>query len=260
MAAPGRIQIFMLIACLAPAVPATASATTANVIGSPVAGKKTVRVPVLVAKRGVSGCARVHPGTARISRARLRTPAALRPGDRIRFTKRSFRVVRRSQAPSFARISRLISTTLTAGERAGRDVAAIVALPPDAAGQRNFASAEQARALAQQLNFLDEELARLATALDAGVGAVERAFGSDGRRCKAVRRARDRRTASLRRTADGARTASKALQAGVADIDRRLSFLPPVGIALPIGTVGTLTEVIQDLLDLLSGITGGGRP
>jgi hypothetical protein len=45
----------------------------------------------------------------------------------------------------------------------------------------------------------------------------------------------------------------------VSDIDRLLTFLPPSGIELPFGTVGTVGQAIQDLLDLLSRITGGTR-
>jgi hypothetical protein len=254
-----------LVACAIVAAPASARVETVSVIGTPQAAHGATKLPVLrsTGPRGL-GCRRLRQATLVAGAAVLRRPRALRPGDRIRVRRsgarvRSLRVTRRSGAPSFARVAKLIADTRAAAERASRDVAAIAALPADAAGQRNFASAEQARALGERLNTLDEQLGRLAAGLDAAVASIDRAFGSDGRRCRALRRVRDARTKSLRETAAGARTASRGLQAGVSDIDRLLSFLPPEGVELPFGTVGTVGKLIEDLLNLLSNITGGTR-
>jgi hypothetical protein len=249
-----------LAACAILAAPA--GAETVSVVGPPQVGHGTATLPVLRASE--SGCGALRQTSIVVAARVLRRPRALRAGDRlaVRLTRtraRSLRVTRRSGAPSFARVATLFADARAAANDAGRDVAAIAALPPDAAGQRNFASAEQARALGQRLNTLDERLLSLAPALDRAVAAIERAFGPAGRRCPALRRARDRRTRTLRATAGGARRASTGIQAGVSDIDTLLTFLPPDGVELPFGTVGTVTKVIQDLLDLLSDLTGGSR-
>ena len=262
MRAAGRTLCLTLAACAILAAPASARVETVTVAGAPQAVRGAAKLPVL---RTVAGaCGRVRPATLTASSRALARPRALRPGDRVRVRLtgrrvRSARVVRRSGAPTFARIAAQIADTRAAAGSAARDVAAIAALPPDAAGQRNFASAEQARALGQRLNTLDERLATLAPALDRAAAATERAFGPAARRCTVLRRARERRARPLRATADGARAASKGIQAGVADIDGLLTFLPPEGVELPFGTVGTVGKVIQDLLDLISDLTSGNR-
>jgi hypothetical protein len=265
-----RCCVLVAVTSLAVAAPAYAAPAKAlRVIGQPAVSKKRVRVAVIRSVGPASlGCARLRTGTLAVPRSSLRSPLRLRPGDRLRARAVSrrgllvaprLRVTRRSKAPSFARLRKLVTDTRRAGRSAAAELAAIAKIPPDAAGGRNFKSADQARALATRLNLLDERLLKLAGALDRSTAAIDGAFGRDGRRCRGLRRARDRRTRSLRAAAAGARRASRAIEAGTGDIDRLLSFLPPEGGSIPIGTVGEVGPAVSGLLKLLDGILGGGR-
>jgi hypothetical protein len=117
-------------------------------------------------------------------------------------------------------------------------------------------AADEARAVRERLNLVDERLLRLVASLERAEASVQLVFGRRAGRVPRLRRLRDRATAPLRKQIDALRSASPTLQQGVFELDKRLSLLPKGPLELPIGTVGTLTQVIQDLLALLQRLSG----
>ena len=177
----------------------------------------------------------------------------LRLGDRLRVSGRRVRVLRRSSAPTFARLDTLTGEATRSATEAAAALERVAALPVNIAGTDNIVAADQAEALRERLNLLDRRLGSLASSLDQGQGGVRRAFGARANRVRSLRVLRRRALRPLEVRIEALRAASTAIESGVYELDTRLSVYPTGPVELPIGTVGTLSELIKELLELLGG-------
>lgn len=268
------------LACALLLLPTTAAqaatAVTGTVVGAPTVTAGTATVPVLVGERSRARLRVADPVVrVRVPRTggiRARTgvlrPGGLRIGDRVRAAlgrvragaaaSRVLRVGTRGGVASFDRIEAARTRAREQAARAAQEIARLdatgsgVAALPDAAPG---ALRDALLGLRRDLELLIADLRVLAAQVEAVAGRIERERPADPARRRAVARRQAPLLAGLATTREGLVTARTGLEEAVTRLDTALLDVGGTSEpALPIGTVGTVSDVVQAVLFLLSKV------
>lgn len=268
------------LACATLLLPTTAAhaATTVSgtVVGAPVVTAGTATVPVLVGERSrarlrvADPVVRVRVPRERGVRARtgVLRPGGLRIGDRVRAalgrvrdgaaSARVLRVGARGGVASFDRIEAARTRAREQAARAAQELADLDATGSSAAAPTDPAPGvlrDALLGLRRDLELLIADLRLLTAQVEAVAARIERERPADPARRRAVARRQAPLLAGLTSTREELTTARAGLEEAVTRLD---TALLDVGGAsdpsLPIGTVGTVSDVVQTVLFLLSKV------
>lgn len=278
MTRPRMVCAAATLLCLIPATSATAATTVAGtVVGEPTVKGATATVPVLVTEtsrkklRVSSPLVRVRVPQARGIRATtgILKPGGLRIGDRLRASlgrvrsgaasTKVLRVRTRGGTASFDRLAASRSRARTQAQAAADAVARLDGTGSGVVGAP-ASTPEQLRGflmdLRYDLNVLIADLRATAEQTAGAIARIERERPTDARRRAAVERRQAPLVAALRASGQEVTTTRTALEDAVTRLDEAILDVGGVSApALPIGTVGTVTDVVQTVLAII-GLDG----
>lgn len=269
-------------ACVAASLvlPTAAPAATSirgTVVGEPTVSGATATVPVLVSEtsrtklRVTSPLVRVRVPKARGIRAvtGVLKPGGLRIGDRVKASvgrvrsraasTKVLRVSARGGTASFDRLAASRTAARTQAQAAADAVArldstasGVIGAPADTPAQLR----EALMGLRYDLNLLIADLRATAQQTADAIARIERERPTDPRRRAAVERRQAPLVAALRDSEKDVTTTRTALEDAVTRLDSAILDVGGVSApALPIGTVGTVSNVVQTVLAII-GLDG----
>lgn len=251
-----RVVVLAALICGAATAPAQSATLRGTVVAPPAVHGTSAVVPV-VATSGRTVKVVVPRGAIR-SRAGRIAAADLRFGDRVtasgargaasRPHARALRVTRRGTTASFGRIAKRRAATVTKVKAAIDTIAALPQQTSQITGAQGALPADvrdRLQAVRTDVNLAIADLRDQAVALEgAATGAAGTARGSDAY------------LATLRGQAGDARKVADAMDVAVGRLDEAINDVggesaPP---AVPISGVGSVSEILHDVLDLLRGL------
>ncbi len=252
---PVVIVILAALLVLPAAATARTSVVSGRVVNRPAVHGGQLRIPLLVT-------AGSRPRlTALVLPRSLRGRALkLRLGDRLRGRPHHwFRVSRRANAPSFARLDALLSGTRTSASSATGDLKRVAALPPGPVNASNpdksvVAQRDDVEGLDRRLTIFDNNLADLRPALDSAIAAVRSAYSGRAARFRSLRRSRDVRIAELTAVRDAGQRARPAIGDATYLLESRLAVWQSSGAQIPLSTLGTVSDVTSLVYKVLTGL------
>lgn len=275
---PRMLPAVTACALTLPLAPAAGAATPARgtVIGAPTVAGSLASVPVLVSEatrvklRLSDPVLRIRVPLERGIRARtgVLAPGALRIGDRVSATLRPaqsgtartgvLRVTIRSRLASFDQLER---SRTRASDRAMLALEEVAKLDATGSGVQGTpaASANELRARLEELrtalNLLVADLRAFEPQLGVVIRRIEEERPADPARREAVARRQQPLVAALRASLDQTVQAREALEAAVTRLDEAILDVGGTSApALPIGTVGTVTDAVQAVLKIIGTI------
>jgi hypothetical protein len=256
-----RPLVLLAVMLCAAAAPADAATVQGRVLGQPHVdhGRATVPVmpaggsaPLYVTVPASSGFRTRSHGRTRASHLRLgdvvsARAVSLRSGRRAQ--ARYVRLDRRSSAPAFADLDARAAAAAKGARQAQDEIARIASEeqngPQDPSTLRTYLLAVRTN-----LNYLIADLRDQARGIDTAVRDLRASSPASA----------DPLLDRLARAADDARASATKLEDAVAGLDEFINSIGDRGTPLAAGATDTVSQLVQTVVDVLGGLTGGATP